>query len=121
MKPKYTHCTVTIDMPEGHRAWPAGEHDYTVWFDYSPGRPGKMYLRNGDPGYPDEPPELEITEIERDNWGEPISDDDGQCILSDEQYASVEQQVIDWINEQEESACAAEYEYWSQRAKEQTE
>ncbi len=35
-----------------------------VEFDYSPGRPGKMYLRNGDPGYPDEPAEVEVTRIE---------------------------------------------------------
>lgn len=30
---------------------------------YSPGRPGRMYLRNGDPGYPDEPPEFEIERV----------------------------------------------------------
>lgn len=26
---------------------------------YTPGRPAVMYLRNGDPGYPDEPAEIE--------------------------------------------------------------
>ena len=30
---------------------------------YSPGRPGRMYLRNGDPGYPDEPPTFEIERV----------------------------------------------------------
>ena len=30
---------------------------------YSPGRPGRMYLPNGDPGYPDEPPEFEIERV----------------------------------------------------------
>ena len=34
-----------------------------VRFDFQPGRPGCMYLRNGDPGYPDEPEELWITEV----------------------------------------------------------
>ncbi len=34
-----------------------------VRFAYTPGRPGCMYLRNGDPGYPDEPAELWIEEI----------------------------------------------------------
>jgi len=40
-----------------------GEHDVEVSYAYSPGRPGKMYLRNGDPGYPDEPAELEILSV----------------------------------------------------------
>ena len=35
-----------------------------VYFDYYPGRPGKMYLSNGDPGYPDEPETVEPTSIE---------------------------------------------------------
>ncbi len=34
-----------------------------ISFDYSPGSPGVHTLPNGDPGYPDEPDELEITEI----------------------------------------------------------
>lgn len=33
-----------------------GGHALRVEYEYSPGRPGRMYLRNGDPGYPDEPP-----------------------------------------------------------------
>ena len=33
-------------------------------YSWSPGRPGKMYLANGDPGYPDEPGELEVTGVE---------------------------------------------------------
>ena len=34
-----------------------------VKFTYTPGSPGKMYLRNGDPGYPEEPAEVEIDEV----------------------------------------------------------
>lgn len=34
-----------------------------VRFEFTPGRPGCMYLSNGDPGYPDEPAELWITEV----------------------------------------------------------
>ena len=34
-----------------------------VTFTYTPGMPGKMYLRNGDPGYPEEPAEVEIDEV----------------------------------------------------------
>lgn len=34
--------------------------EVTAFFDYSPGRPGRNYMPNGDPGYPDEPPELDV-------------------------------------------------------------
>lgn len=37
-----------------------GEHEVTVLYNYFKGRPGCMYLSNGDPGYPPEPDELEI-------------------------------------------------------------
>lgn len=40
-----------------------GEHEVEVQYTYSPGRPGKMYLRNGDPGYPPEPAEAEIIAV----------------------------------------------------------
>ena len=40
-----------------------GEAEVTVEYDYSPGRPGKMYLRNGDPGYPPEPALVDIISI----------------------------------------------------------
>ena len=31
--------------------------------NYTPGRPAVMYLRNGDPGYPADPAEFELTEV----------------------------------------------------------
>ena len=40
-----------------------GEHEISVDYTYNAGRPGKMYLRNGDPGYPDEPAEAEILNV----------------------------------------------------------
>lgn len=46
--------TVTLDFGN------IGEHEVQVDYTYSPGRPGKMYMPNGDPGYPDEPAEVEI-------------------------------------------------------------
>ena len=39
-------------------------HKLVICFDYSPGRPGCNYLRNGDPGYPDEPEEIEPTDVQ---------------------------------------------------------
>ena len=104
-------CPVWLDLGEGWRAeWPAGEAEYRAHFDYSPGRQGKMYLRNGDPGYPDEPPELYITDLERNGLSLPIIDEHGDGILTDEQYESAERQVSDWIEAQEEAEMAARYE-----------
>jgi len=40
-----------------------GGHELEVVYDYTPGRPGRAYMPNGDPGYPDDPPELEITAV----------------------------------------------------------
>ena len=40
-----------------------GDHEVQVDYTYSAGRPGKMYLRNGDPGYPEEPAEVEIVNV----------------------------------------------------------
>ncbi len=31
-----------------------------IEYTYSPGRPARMYLRNGDPGYPADPPEVDF-------------------------------------------------------------
>lgn len=39
------------------------ENECDVEFDYSPAIPGRMYMRNGDPGYPAEPEEFVITSI----------------------------------------------------------
>ena len=49
--------TVTLDFGV------LGEQDVEVSYYYSPGRPGRMYMPNGDPGYPDEPAELEILSV----------------------------------------------------------
>ena len=40
-----------------------GEKEVTVQYDYSPGRPGRMYMPNGDPGYPDEPAECYVLKV----------------------------------------------------------
>jgi len=49
--------TVTLDFGV------LGEQDVEVSYAYSPGRPGRMYMPNGDPGYPDEPAEVEILSV----------------------------------------------------------
>lgn len=49
--------TTTIDLGE------LGDVEADIGFSFWPGRPGCMYLPNGDPGFPEEPAELEITSI----------------------------------------------------------
>ena len=39
------------------------EKDVTVEFDYTKGCDAVMYLPNGDPGYPAEPDEMEVTAV----------------------------------------------------------
>jgi hypothetical protein len=41
-----------------------GLGDCIVHYDYSPGRPGRNYMPNGDPGYPDDPAELMVTVVQ---------------------------------------------------------
>ncbi len=40
------------------------ESEILISFKYHAGRPMVMYLPNGDPGYPEEPDEIEILKIE---------------------------------------------------------
>jgi hypothetical protein len=40
-----------------------GEREVEVGFAYSPRIPGRMYMKNGDPGYPEEPSTIEILSI----------------------------------------------------------
>lgn len=47
--------TMKAYMPFG-----LGEIEVSIRYTYLPGRPAVMYLRNGDPGYPAEDPEIEF-------------------------------------------------------------
>ena len=39
------------------------EIDVEIIFNYTSGRPAVMYLRNGDPGYPADPDEIEFIKV----------------------------------------------------------
>lgn len=39
------------------------DNEYEIEFEYRAGRPAVMYLRNGDPGYPADPDELEVIKV----------------------------------------------------------
>lgn len=44
-----------------------GEQHATFSYDYSAGYPDRWYMPNGDPGYPGEPPSVEIYKTTWDN------------------------------------------------------
>lgn len=63
MKPTRTYeATSTLDLGV------LGERDCQVQFKYWPGHPGTWYRRNGDPGDPPEPAEVEVTSVTVDGW-----------------------------------------------------
>ena len=63
--------------------------DMYVEFDYSEYRPAVYYLSNGDPGYPAEGGEFEITSVQVGKEGIQIGE-----LLSDDDYAEIEQIII---------------------------
>jgi hypothetical protein len=77
-----------------------------VSFTYSAGRPGRNYMPNGDPGYPDEPAELDVFSVKVDGI-------DVGSQLTESQADHIEQQAHDYI---EETVAAADEAYWSSRA-----
>lgn len=68
------------------------ERTYTVEYDYTSETPDVPYLRNGDPGYPGDPAEVEIEEVYL-----------GGVKLTPEQlkeefcYDGVKMTLIDWL------------------------
>lgn len=59
-----------------------GEDDTEVTVKYvaHPGTPAVMYLRNGDPGYPAEPPECEFLSVTANGQAIELSDEDAKRI-----------------------------------------
>ena len=88
---------VWVDLGEGWRYWPEGQAEYVAHFDYSPGRPGRSYMPNGDPGYPDEPAELILNELTRNSVTLSIWNEDGSQLITDAQLEKIEQQCYEEI------------------------
>lgn len=77
------------------------ELEVEVEFDYSPGTPDVMYLSNGDPGYPGEAPELEVTRVyARTKQGKPVIVDLINC-LTDDDIRAIEDDIIENWEEEE--------------------
>ena len=74
---------------------------FEVDFDYSPGDPGRMYMANGDPGYPPEPEEWDVTEVRLVNSEEKkIEPIDVTSVMT--------QTMMDFFNEQVKEAMPDE-------------
>ena len=59
--------------------------DLKVEYEYYKGHKGRMYMKNGDPGYPDEPSEVEILTV---------TDSNGHAIaLTDEEVEDIENKI----------------------------
>lgn len=70
--------------------------DFCIMLDIygtcSPGSPGRMYMPNGDPGYPPEPPEVEIEKIYFNDYPETNFDYDW---LTEKAILKIEDSLID--------------------------
>ena len=62
-----------------------------VEFDFLRGAPGRWYMPNGDPGYPDEPDELEVNSI--------VIDGHEHEGLPVETLDAIEQACWDWVED----------------------
>ena len=64
----------------------------TAEFNYWPGTPDVMYMPNGDPGYPGDPPELELTGL---FFGEGPERMNVIAHLSEEERTEIENAIIE--------------------------
>ena len=60
------------------------EDEQTITFEFRAGRPAVMYLRNGDPGYPADPDEIEVVSV---SPGSVLLHDEAQEWLETDGYA----------------------------------
>lgn len=66
------------------------DREVVCFYIYTPGLPGCNYLRNGDPGYPPEPAEVEIYSIRDKQYGVDLME-----LVSDEEYARLQVQILE--------------------------
>lgn len=90
-------------------AWLETEHGedivetrYLVYFSFSRGSPAVMYQRNGDPGWPADPDEIEFISA-KDDTGKPVTD--GALLAS----------LDKWLDDNYEKACEIGQDAWRGR------
>jgi len=66
------------------------DEEYEITFEFRAGRPAVMYLRNGDPGYPADPDEIEFVSIS------PGAGEHGEFTAMAQ--AMLEDQAQDWLS-----------------------
>lgn len=81
-----------------------GDEEWTAYFDYKPATSGSWYKRNGDPGDPPEPAELEIEKLTRGNVTIECRD------LDEQTFANIEQQCIDAAIQEDREEIESYYE-----------
>ena len=88
------------------------EVDVVVEATYTPGTPDVMYMRNGDPGYPGDPPEPEIVHV----WAENALGEDVDIVhqLDDKQIEKLSDIVCEKGDEalQDYDGPEDEPDYW---------
>jgi hypothetical protein len=65
------------------------EDEQTITFEFRAGRPAVMYLRNGDPGYPADPDEIELVSVtpgSSDDLVQQSLEDEAETWLSSDGY-----------------------------------
>lgn len=68
-----TKHKLTAVVPQGPADLGA-EVELEITFEYRAGRPARMYLRNGDPGYPADPSEIEVLSVKGPLTGDAYDD-----------------------------------------------
>jgi hypothetical protein len=86
------HITAEIEYRFRIPGMPDDEHETAypeieITFEYRKGTPAVMYQRNGDPGWPAEPAEVEIISTK-------LIKSDGVALSPDQ----IEQMAEDWLN-----------------------
>jgi hypothetical protein len=89
-----------------------GEQEAVVEFAYWRGRPGVHTMPNGDPGYPDDPDELEIISVVIDG---------AEAELTDEQAEQLEERAFEYAIDKEIGEQAAYWDAVAIRRKEDSE
>lgn len=74
-----------------------GRISLDVEFEYFPGRPGRQFMSNGDPGCPDELEETSILAVRLDGVNIIPT-------LSDDAYEQIEEKIADHIRDMKQEA-----------------
>lgn len=81
-----------------------GEIECRITFRHTPGEPDRWYLRNGDPGYPGHPDEIDFIDAERYRNGRPAP-----YHMATSDRIRLQDLAADWLETDEGRAEALEH------------